>query len=501
MMRGMGTRKEHSLGNMSAAGESRARKTSVGSLRRVGLLAVGVSAVVCAVPTFAFAAGADSAIASGDAVPREVIVIYNNAASAAARSSVASTVSASDSESLVSAPASVDLLTLPAGESVDSAITALEARTDVASAEPNYRIRAGAKANAAAPWSNDPLVGNGSTWGLYGKTGKPKNQFGSGAVLAWAAGIKGSANVYVAVLDEGVQVNHPDLADNVFTNAGEIAGDGIDNDANGYVDDVNGWDFINNDSSVYDGTSGQGMSEIDFHGTHVAGIIGATGGNGIGTSGVAQDVGIIPLKMLDTYEGGTVAQAIEALDYLTALKKSGVNIVASNSSWEGPDNSQALKQAIRRSGNAGVLFVTIAGNGDEDGNAIDTDATPVFPAGYTCFARYKRVSYNCIVAVTAINDKGRRPAWANYGKHSVDLGAPGVDVLSLAPDSMLASDTGTSMAAPFVTGALALYASQNPGAHPATMRADLMTSTEPTSSLKNKTASGGRLSIPNFLDL
>jgi subtilisin family serine protease len=496
----MNSWKERNLGNTSAAGIIRTHNTMAGTLRRIGLLAVGASALVCAVPGIAMAAGADSAIASGDAVPGEVIVVYTNSASSSTRDNVANLVDANRKSSIADAPASVDLLKLPSGRSVDSAIQSLESQGAVAHAEPNYRIRAGAKA-AQPPWSNDPLVGNGATWGLYGASGKPKNQFGSGAVLAWAAGITGSANVYVAVLDEGVQINHPDLSDNIFTNAGEVAGDGIDNDSNGYVDDVNGWDFINGDSTVYDGSTGQGMSEVDFHGTHVAGIIGATGGNGIGTSGVAQDVGIIPLKMLDTYEGGTVAEAIEALDYLTALKKSGVNIVASNSSWEGPDNSLALKQAIRRSGNAGVLFVTIAGNGDENGDAINTDATPVFPAGYTCNARYKRVSFNCIVTVTAINDRGRKPAWANYGKTSVDLGAPGVDILSLAPDSMLASDSGTSMAAPFVSGALALYASQNPGAHPAAMRAELMSSTQPTKSLKNKTASGGRLSIPNLLDL
>lgn len=429
------------------------------------------AAIALCVPGAALAGNGDAAVAKGDAVPGEVVVTYKGG--------------------------DTDLVRVDG--SIDSAVSTLKTRNDVAYAEPNYRVYA---AGNGQDWSSDPLVANGASWNLYGNQGRPRNRFGSGAVLAWAAGITGNRNVYVAVLDEGVQVTHPDLAANVWTNNRERPGDGIDNDRNGFVDDVNGWDFINDDGSLYDGTTGQGLSEVDMHGTHVAGIIGAVGDNGIGTSGVAQDVGIIPVKMLDYYEGGTVAQAVAAIDYMVALKtRRGINIVAANASWESAEESRALQAAIRRAGNAGILFVTIAGNGDDNDQALDVDSSPVYPAAHTCPQRVRRVDYDCILTVTAIDEDGARPDWANYGRETVDLGAPGVDILSLAPDFILATDSGTSMAAPHVSGAIALYASRYPNATPATIREAVMDSAKRTPSLRRTTVSGGRLDIAELLNL
>src|SRR5688500_9751031 len=176
----------------------------------------------------------------------------------------------------------LERLRLGPGVPVDAAIRDLLQSPFVRFAEPNWIY--------THQSSSDPYVTNGSLWGMYGDATSPANQFGSQAGEAWAAGATGSPNVYVAVIDEGVDFNHPDLAANIWTNPFDPI-DGTDNDGNGYVDDVHGWDFYQNNNSVYDGAPGN--TTVDSHGTHVSGTIGAVGNNNIGVAGVNWDVTII----------------------------------------------------------------------------------------------------------------------------------------------------------------------------------------------------------------
>jgi len=343
-------------------------------------------------------------------------------------------------------------------------------------AEPNYTYQHDVT-------SNDPYYSNGSLWGMYGDASTPANKFGSQAAEAWAGGHTGSSSVFVGVIDEGAMYSHEDLSANFWTNPYDPA-DGSDNDGNGYIDDVHGWDFANNDNTTFDGTT-------DDHGTHVSGTIGAKGGNGKGVAGVNWSVKIISAKFLGR-NGGTTANAIKAVDYITDLKlRHGLNLPATNNSWGGGGFSQGLKDAITRANNANILFVAAAGN---SGNNID--ATASYPASYP--------NAN-IIAVAAIDSKGNLASWSNYGSTSVDLGAPGVDVNSTLPArsgssiiSSYGSYSGTSMATPHVTGAAALYASTHSGATAAQIKNAILSAAVATTSLAGKTVTGGRLNVSGF---
>ena len=336
--------------------------------------------------------------------------------------------------------------------------------------------------------ANDPLFGNGSLWGMYGDQSSPANQYGSQAAEAWTAGYIGSISVVVGVIDEGMQSTHPDLAANIWTNPGDPL-DGVDNDGNGYVDDIHGWDFYENNNSIYDGTG-------DDHGTHVTGTIGAVGGNGEGVAGVNWNVNIISGKFLGP-NGGTTADAVEAVDYFTDLKLNhAVNVVALNNSWGGGGFSQALLDAIVRAAQQNILFVAAAGNGDWRGRAINTDVTPFYPS---CYNTTAGAGYNSVISVTAIDSTGAKASWANYGATTVDLGAPGVTIWSTLPENTYGAYSGTSMATPHVTGAIALYASTHPGASALEIRNAILGSTTATTSLSGKTVTGGRLNLSTVI--
>lgn len=216
------------------------------------------------------------------------------------------------------------------------------------------------------------------------------------------AGSSGKENV-VAVIDTGIDIEHPDLKSSIWVNKGEIQGNGIDDDGNGYIDDVNGWDFYNNDNTVFDPMDG------DQHGTHVAGIIGASN-NGMGIIGVAPEVKIMPLKFIGPF-GGTTVDAIKAIEY---AKKKGVKIV--NCSWANNTYDAALKEAIE---NSGALLVASAGN---NGELIDSGVS--YPAAFN--------SSN-IISVASINNKGDLSDFSNYGVKNVDIAAPGEGILSTVP--------------------------------------------------------------------
>jgi subtilisin family serine protease len=365
---------------------------------------------------------------------------------------------------------------------VAQAIQALQNHPAIEYAEPNWVYQ-----HQATP--NDPYFTGGQLWGMYGNLSSPDNAYGSQAAEAWAAAI-GSKDVVVGVIDEGIQITHPDLAANIWINPGETAGDGKDNDGNGYVDDIYGWDFYENNNTVYDGTS-------DDHGTHVTGTIGAVGGNGVGVVGVNWAVSIIAGKFLGP-NGGSTTDAIEAVDYFTDLKANGVNVVALNNSWGGGGYSQGLHDAIIRAAKAGILFVASSGNGNRVGKAVNTDSSPTYPACYNTAvgtSTETAAAYDAVISVTAIDSSGNKASFANYGATTVDLGAPGVSILSTLPIDTYGSYSGTSMAAPHVTGAIALYASTHPGAAAADIKTAILNSTASTPSLSGKTVTGGRLDL------
>ena len=416
-------------------------------------------------------------------VPNEMLVQYAPGATPAAKANARARVRAAVLENVASHEGrDLELVRIPPGLAVSEAVRGIQGES-VEFAEPNWIYTTGLT-------SNDPYFTNGSLWGMYGAATSPANQYGSGAAVAWANGHVGAANVYVGIIDEGVG-SHPDLAVNIWTSPGEIAGNGVDDDGNGYVDDTRGWDFAGNDNSTFDGAQ-------DDHATHVAGTIGAVGGNAQGVAGVNWNVTMIPAKFLGR-NGGTTANAIKAVDYLTDLKsRYGINLVATNNSWGGGGFSQALLDAINRGGNAGILFIAAAGNGGRDGVGDNNDSTPNYPSNYVCASS----SGDCVIAVAAITSTGARSSFSNYGATTVDLGAPGSAIYSTLPGKggtwTYGSYSGTSMATPHVTGAAALYASTHPGATAAQIKQAILNSVTATASLAGRTATGGRLNVSGF---
>jgi subtilisin family serine protease len=358
-------------------------------------------------------------------------------------------------------------------------INLLKTLPEVDFAEPNYIYTTGAV-------SNDTYFTNKSLWGMCGPATSPANQYGSQAAVAWNAGKTGSTNVIVGIIDEGMMNTHTDLAGNGWVNPYETVNK-KDDDGNGYIDDVNGWDFDANNNTIYDGPT-------DDHGTHVAGIIGGKGGNALGVAGICWNVKMIGLKFMGT-AGGTTANAIKAIDYLTDMKTRHptLNIVASNNSWGGGAFSQAMQTAIERANAANILFVAAAGNGGSDNIGDNNDAIPNYPSNYP--------NAN-VIAVAAITSTGAQATFSNYGATQVDIGAPGSGIWSTVPGSgntsTYASYNGTSMAAPFVTGAVALYKSVRPTATAAQIKAAILSTGLATPSLAGKCVTGKRLNVSSY---
>jgi len=298
------------------------------------------------------------------------------------------------------------------------------------------------------------------------------------ATQAWDV-TTGSRAVVVGIVDSGIDVTHPDLAANIWTNPGEIPGNGIDDDANGYVDDVHGWNFFDNTNVVDDGFG---------HGTHVAGIVGAVGNNGTGVTGVNWQVSLMALKFQDSRGIGSTSSVLAALNYATMMRRDhGINIVATNNSWQSVAGfSQLVQNAIQAEGDAGITFVAAAGN-----NSSDNDATPRYPSNY----RLPNV-----ITVAATDGTNGLAGLSNYGATTVDLGAPGIMIRSTFPGGLYGSLSGTSMAAPQVTGVFALLAAAKPGISVADTRAAILGSTTPVAALAGKTVTGGRLNARAALD-
>jgi hypothetical protein len=355
----------------------------------------------------------------------------------------------------------IERLRLPRGLSVQAAIAAFRAMPGVEYAQPNYSRWA---IQQAPP--NDPFWLDGSLWGLE------KIQ----AQQAWTSFTAGDGSVVIANIDTGVDYTHPDLAANMWRNPTEIPGNGVDDDLNGYVDDVFGIDTANFDSDPMDD---QG------HGTHTAGTAAAVGNNELGVTGVTWNAKILSCKFLDWTGYGTDAGAIECFDYIVGLRQRGVNIRVSSNSWGGTRGAEppspALMAAIEAAGQAGILNVFGAGN-----DGANNDEIPFDPASYEIAS---------IISVASSGPTDRRSFFSNYGATSVDIAAPGQDILSTYPGDSYELLSGTSMATPVVAGAAALLASMDPALTPGDMKALLMDNVDQLSRWNGVVVSGGRLNV------
>jgi len=278
----------------------------------------------------------------------------------------------------------------------------------------------------------------------------------------------GNSDLVAVVIDTGIQLNHPDLSANIWSNPGEIAGNGIDDDANGYIDDVNG---INAITGLGDPNDDNG------HGTHCAGILGAKGNNSTGIAGVSWNAKIAAAKFLDASGSGYTSDAIESIYYTMALKQAGNNVVVTNNSWGGGGYSAALYIAIHQATAAGILFVAAAGN-----DTLNTDVYPSYPASY---------NLDGIISVASSNSSGNLSYFSNFGTTSVDIAAPGSLIRSCVPTNSYASYSGTSMAAPQVTGIALLAQSICSGTLTvAQLKAAILNSGVAYSSLNGQIATG-----------
>ena len=337
----------------------------------------------------------------------------------------------------------LQLVQLPAGAKLDDVLATYRADPSVLYAEPNY-IRKHMDGPPNDPYYHDLWslhnIGQPILFDYPPFTGPKAAVAGSDihALEAWGI-TTGSSNVVVGIIDTGVDYTHEDLAANMYSNTADCNNNGVDDDGNGYVDDCHGIDVIAN--------TGDPMDKV-FHGTHVAGIIGAVGNNGIGVAGVNWNVKMLACRFLDWY-GGTDAGAIACLDYVAKMHDMGVNIVATNNSWGGYGYSQALYDAIAEQQKRGILFIAAAGNETNDNDGL----YPMYPASY---------SLPNIISVAATSFDDSLTYFSNFGAHTVDLGAPGDMVLSTTPGNTYTVLSGTSMATPHVTGVAALLKAQDP---------------------------------------
>jgi serine protease len=341
------------------------------------------------------------------------------------------------------------------GYPLEQAIGVLSVVPDVAAAEPDRIVRSNAT-------FNDPQLAA---------------QTGLAAIRAAAAWDRtaGTRNTVVAVIDTGLDYTHPDLAANIWFNGREIPGNGRDDDGNGYADDIIGYDFAANDPDP---------SDHDGHGTHVAGIIGAAGNNGIGVSGVNPNTRIMALKFIGTDGNGYTSDGIRALNYAAA---NGARVA--NASWGSNVYDAVFATAIARAQSAGLILVTSAGN-----DSSNNDAVPFYPASYAA-------TLANVVPVAALDANGNLAGFSSFGANSVALGAPGTSILSTLPNNRYGSYSGTSMAAPFVAGAIALLWDANPTWTWQQVVAKLKSSVDPLASLAGKVATGGRLNVAKMLDV
>lgn len=346
---------------------------------------------------------------------------------------------------------------------VHDVINAFSLSESVEYAEPDYYY------HAAVP--NDPRYHEQYALKNTGQTGGSANA-DINAEAMWAIE-DGSSSYVIGVIDTGVDYNHNDLKANMWHNKLEIPNNGIDDDNNGYIDDVYGINSIANNGDPMDD---------HFHGTHVAGTIGADGNNGIGIVGVAQDVKMAACKFLDANGSGTIADAIECMQYFAHLKtreQNPVNLIATSNSWGGGSYSSAMYDAIKVHRDLGILFVAAAGN-----SSLNNDLNDTFPANY---------DLNNVISVAATDHNDRIASFSNFGQRTVHVAAPGVQILSTYPNQSYALLSGTSMATPHVSGLIAVIKSHYPNYDYKKIKSLVLAGGTPLAGLSIKTISGRRI--------
>jgi len=345
-----------------------------------------------------------------DYVPGEVLVKFNPLKSPFTMENAATQIGANEIRTF--ANIGVHQMTIPDGMTVEQAVRYYQNNPDVEFAEPNYY-----RHKLVTP--NDPSFG--SLWGLH-NTGQTVNGTAGtsdadiDAPDAWDI-TTGASSVVISVIDSGVAWTHPDFAGNIWTNTGETTGDGVDNDGNGFVDDVRGWDFVTSDNDPMD---------VDGHGTHVAGTIAASGNNGAGITGVMWTAQIMPLRFLDAAGIGTLANEIAAINYAVAK---GAKII--NASFGANTCAVSERAAIALANTAGVLFVAAAGN-----DGTNNDVTPHFPSSYSVASACGAALAN-VISVAATGQNDALASFSNFGAASVQVAAPGVNTFSNKPSSTL----------------------------------------------------------------
>lgn len=312
--------------------------------------------------------------------------------------------------------------------------------------------------------SND--YSNYSMWGLTRIS----------AQSAWNT-TTGSSSVKVAVIDTGIQTNHPDLSANMNVNTGEIASNGVDDDSNGYIDDVYGYDFVNNDGNPMDDHG---------HGTHCAGTIGAKGNNGEGLVGVNWTVGLLAVKVLNASGSGSYAWITAGVDF---ARIRGADVLSL--SLGGSSGDSAMLSALRAASNAGAFISIAAGNANSN-----NDSTPTYPAHYASDSQI-----NSAVSVLALDSTGNRASYSNYGATRVHIAAPGSGIWSTVPTNSYASFSGTSMATPHVAGLAALLKAANPSLTAAQIKDCIINSGEANSGLSGLVSSGKEIDAASAISL
>ncbi len=350
----------------------------------------------------------------------------------------------------------------PVFELTDSVIKTMSQNPLVDIVEPNFIYRIN-----KVP--NDPSFGK--LWGMQNTGQKDsENKVGIagvdiGAVQAWDIET-GSKNTIVAVIDTGINYNHPDLKDNLWTNEAELNGKaGVDDDNNGIIDDIYGANFVDAAKPTGDNLDDHG------HGSHCSGTIGARGDDGKGIVGVSWNVRIMGVKFLSKDGSGSLEGALKAVDYATTM---GAKILSN--SWGGGGYSETLKQAIQRSNDAGAIFIAAAGN-----ESNNNDSNPTYPATY---------DVPNVLSVAAIDNRGQIASFSNYGKTSVHVAAPGVNIFSSITGSGYDSWSGTSMATPHVSGMAALLLSHEPGITGLQMKERIIATSRPIAGIRGKVKAG-----------
>ncbi len=352
---------------------------------------------------------------------------------------------------------------------------------EVKYAEPNfiYRTNVLPQEKSTANLNGEPNDTDFSVqWDMKntGQEDRPNGRFGNpgsdiNITPLWKEGITGDKNFIVAIIDTGIDVTHPDLAANIFKNTKEILDNGIDDDGNGVIDDVYGANFEN-------GTGlGSGIDDDD-HGTHCAGTIGGVGNDHSGISGVNWSVSMLPVKFLAADGKGSSFGAINGIKYAV---KMGAKVLSN--SWGGGGYSKYLQDTIEEAGNAGVLFVAASGN-----DSVDDDSDPTYPASY---------DLPNVISVAATNNWDLIASFSNYGRKTVHLSAPGKNIYSTIRGGGYEILSGTSMAAPHVSGIAALIWSANPTWTPAEVKDRLIRTSTPVYSARAKTVSRGRVNAYN----